>query len=55
MTEKEDVKVNIQANDCVDGIIILLSSGLYESIKKDKTFLKQIFDTIVKDIEIDNK
>ena len=53
MTEKIDIRVNIQENSCVDGIIILLSSELYELIKEDKTALKQTFDTIVENVEID--
>lgn len=52
MTEKVEVKVNIQENNCVDGIIILLSSELYKLIKEDKTYLKQPFDNMVEHIEI---
>lgn len=50
MTEKEGVKVNIQANDCVDGIIMLFSSELYELLKEDKIFLKRIFDNVLENI-----
>lgn len=52
MTKKVDVKLNIQENNCVDGIIILISSELYELIKEDKTVLKQIFDNVLDDIEV---
>jgi len=52
MTEKVDVKLNVQENNCVDGIIILISSELYELIKEDKTVLKQIFDNILDDVEV---
>ena len=52
MTEKIDVKLNVQENNCVDGIIILLSSELYKLIKEDKTYLKQIFDEVLENIEV---
>ena len=52
MTEKVDVKLNVQENNCVDGIIILISSELYELIKEDKTVLKQIFDNVLDDVEV---
>lgn len=54
MTENVDVKLNIQKNNCVDGIIILISPELHKLIKEDKTFLKQIFDNVLDDIEVDN-
>lgn len=50
MTEKIDVKLNVQHNDCVDGVIILLSSESYESAKEDKIFLKRIFDYVLENI-----
>ena len=52
MTENVEVKLNIQENSCVDGIIILISSELYELIKEDKTVLKQIFDNVLDDMEV---
>lgn len=52
MTENVEVKLNIQENNCVDGIIILISSELYELIKEDKTVLKQIFDNVLDDMEV---
>ena len=52
MTEKIDVKINVQENNCVDGIIILLSSELYELIKEDKIYLNQLFDNVIENIEI---
>ena len=45
MTGKVDVKLNIQENNCVDGIIILISSELYELIKEDKTFLLNVMSS----------
>ena len=54
MTENVEVKLNIQENNCVDGIIILISSELYELIKEDKTVLKQIFDNVLDDMEVQN-
>lgn len=44
MTEKVDIKLNIQENNCVDGIIILISPELHKLIKEDKAFLKQILN-----------
>ena len=52
MTKKIDVKINVQENNCVDGIIILLSSELYELIKEDKIYLNQLFDNVIENIEI---
>ena len=54
MSKKVDVKLNIQENNCVDGIIILISPELHKLIKEDKAFLKQIFDNILDDVEVDN-
>ena len=52
MTEKVEIKLNVQENNCVEGIIILISTELYELIKEDKTVLKQIFDNVLDDIMV---
>lgn len=49
MSEKVDIKINVQENNCVDGIIILISPKLHELIKENKTVLEQIFDNILDD------